>query len=147
MINNFSELTTKLETLKDYKNLIFRGQANYDWALKPKISRNAKNRLSEIQLFRSWKRYAKYYLDKQPDNDWDWLAIAQHHGLSTRLLDWTKNPLVATYFAVSELSENDAVVYYYPIMESYQINIEANPFKLKEFKVFYPSRLPHISRH
>jgi hypothetical protein len=99
----------------------FRGHANVDWGLIPKAGRpefylrstSDTTASRDLGRFVDWRKHAVAYLKDLPGNDWECLAVAQHHGLATRLLDWTLNPLVAVFFAAIEGPDNNAAVWCY----------------------------------
>jgi hypothetical protein len=91
----------------------YRGQADYAWPLQPSLYRpkiDIEARF-ERELIRDFRIKCADFVNFKPQSDIDWLFLAQHHGLPTRLLDWTENPLVALYFATKGQSDSDGRVW------------------------------------
>lgn len=144
-IESFGHLHTVIEERYGLDSVIvYRGVSSVNYELIPKIGRI--NRYSfklEKEILALFKKYAFPFLDDYPETEWERLAIAQHHGLPTRLLDWTYNPLAAAYFAVEEPSTEDSAIYVFDAGKILNIEKIPDPFKLKDIGIFDPM---HITR-
>lgn len=126
MAQSITEYMTVVDNLspKTLSGLWFRGQSKAEHRLSPGALRNITlttdgrgQPISEGQIVRSsgsrvasinsermlaeFKRQARPFMQQSFVNDFEWMFLAQHHGLPTRLLDWSTNALVALYFAIS----------------------------------------------
>lgn len=118
VVHNFSQLHEVLRPFRGRNGYIFRGQADPSWDLIPKAGREGFSDKDDVLYFRGWKRRAARFLDATRfSNEWQLLSLAQHHGLPTRLLDWTWCPLVAVFFALFEERNSDAALYVYRFCE------------------------------
>jgi len=98
----------------------FRGQSNAQWLLSTTVERTARRygfpdgglRNREVVLLNNFQRRAHHYINDLPsiDDRLEWLALMQHHGAPTRLLDFTHSFYVAAFFAI-ESAEQDAAIW------------------------------------
>ena len=95
------------------ENPWFRGQENVDWPLIPAIYRRS-DASAEPSIYQQFRLHSRFRHGKFPEvsNRAAWLALMQHYGLPTRLLDWSASVLVAAYFATENSdSPCDSVIW------------------------------------
>src|SRR6185436_2409180 len=86
---------------------VFRGLSDKSYPLRTSLMRlGGPFAVLEKHLLRNFRKYA-HRAPVNADDDWHWVAVAQHYGLPTRLLDWTYSPYVALHFATSNAAHFD----------------------------------------
>ena len=119
-VSSWSELQSRLyedswqPNLKRFRSpFAFRGLSNAAYIPESTLTRmGGEYGRREQSLLRNFRKYA-HRNATQRDSLWNWIALAQHHGLPTRLLDWSFSPFVALHFATVNRADwhSDAMVW------------------------------------
>jgi FRG domain len=142
-VNAFLDVAEKQFFTSQRGRWIFRGHSNAAYKLISSVGRCAHGSVSrekfEASLFDMFVREGQSYHSLFPDNKWEQLALAQHHLLLTRFLDWSFNPLVALYFAVNANEKVDGKLF--ALNSNSKVSnaeLAKDPFLISRPKKYYP---------
>jgi hypothetical protein len=144
-VHEFLEIASTTFFTEPRGRWVFRGHSDQAYNLIPSVGRDrhtsSDREKYERSLFDIFCREAHGYLPNTPSNDWEWLSLAQHHGLPTRLIDWTHSPLIALFFAVEANFETDAeLIALHALTKVASRNVnKSSPFKVTTPAKFYPN--------
>lgn len=128
-----------------YREWLYRGHSEVEWKLESSLYRLFNDTLAisprkrfakdshEEELIRVFKSHAHLFMDCLPDkmNKLEWIALMQHYGTPTRLLDMTFSPYVAAFFAL-EVGQNDCCVF--ALKHKHFTEIDSEHFKDKNYR-------------
>ena len=133
----------------------FRGVSDAKFDLVPSVGRwrgpTDQRKAYEQGLLEEFKRKAFGYVERTPTSDWEWLFLGQHHGLPTRLLDWSTSPLVALFFALAESEAPEFAIYQANVADTVPVPMLVSngvtPFQVNlTFQVYPTFVAPRVER-
>lgn len=131
------------------RGYVYRGVPQVEFELVSSIGRLAAGRSqtqTESDIIWLFRTHCASILGRPPENEWDLLALAQHHGLPTRLLDWSRNPLVGLFFAVISSQDRDGAVYCMKIPRVLDISKHPEPLAVPGVAAVLPTHItPRIA--